>query len=59
MNATKYKLNITIECLSKDCFHSLMFKAVEGLLDEIESGELQFDDGDYVGWSVEKENVNF
>lgn len=59
MQATKYTLQINIECLSKDSMFGLISKACDQISDEVDSGTLHHDDGDEVSWEITTEQVEF
>jgi len=59
MKAEKVTINIKIEGLSKDILDSMLFKVMDQISQEADSGYLHMDDGDYCEWEVVKTPVEF
>ena len=59
MKATKCKLEITIESLSKDTFKGQLYTLIGMLEQEYKSGILTCDDGDSTNWIVTEKYVEF
>ena len=59
MKANKVIVTITVEALSIDCLRGLVYRALEQIADEFESGELLADDGDAVAWETSRSVVEF
>ncbi len=59
MKATKFKTSIEIETLSIDSIFSLLIEIAHNINNEITSGELNQDDGDYMTWEITKTEVEF
>jgi hypothetical protein len=59
MEATKYTVTVTIECLSMDSVPALLRQVIEGVDTEAPTGAIFHDDGDQVEWITGKEEVDF
>lgn len=56
---TKYTLKITAEALSIDTLSGLVSEAMSNIIDDKHDGELLYEDGDTVEWSIETQDVKF
>ena len=57
MKAVKYTLTISAEALSIDSFKAMLYDVTDQLDREHIMGEHCADDGDCVGWNIEKKPV--
>jgi hypothetical protein len=59
MKAQKIIATIRVEVLSMDTVPCMVKMAVDNILNEFESGELEADDGDAVYWTIHRKPVVF
>ena len=59
MRATKYTLSITLEALSKDCFPGMLSDVQDALARGIVTFKVRHDDGDYIAYDTQKQQVSF
>ena len=55
---TKLTLNVTCEAFDRGVLADLLRAAADGFDKEIDDGSIRYTDGDQVGWSVDRDNVD-
>ncbi len=58
MEVTKYTLTITLEAFDMASIETLLEGVTAQLKTECYTGQKQFNDGDYMDWRLDKEDMN-